>query len=654
MNFHIIRKKHDSLISSINNEHQKTLNLLKEKTLTEKQARLHALEHQIKRLQKRIAIMDAKSNRIGWARVAIFFTGALLSILAYFLVGWWLLLIGVVVTLVTFSIVAYVHGRINRSITRHKIWMHIKSTHIARINLDWDSIPPAPFTELPTNHPFASDLDITGKHSLHRLINTAVLPEGSQRLQDWLLNTIPDLETILHRQALIQELTPLSIFRDKLYLKSLLSTKNMSRVGEKQKLLNWLNVQTESKLLLPLLSLSLFLSVLTITLFALNICNIIPQYWVLMLLFSILFLFVTKNQRGELFEDAYQLRDAFAQLSLVFEYLETYRYGKNLHLKALCEPFHQDYKHRPSPLLKKIARVASASTLQKNLLLWIILNVLMPWDFYFAYRFQHYKSQVVALLPVWLDVWFELEALNSLANFTYLNPEYTLPEIILSQDPDNKIIPFRACDLGHPLLPVNQKVVNNFSIPTQGEIDIITGSNMSGKSTLLRTLGINLSMAYAGGPVNASLFQTMLFRIFTCIRISDSVTEGYSYFYAEVKRLKTLMTEVEADNDLPLFFLIDEIFKGTNNRERRIGSASYISALVGRNCLGVISTHDLELVVLEDHLPNIRNYHFKEDVFDGQMVFDYLLREGPSPTTNALKIMQMEGLPINVGDFKDS
>jgi len=200
---------------------------------------------------------------------------------------------------------------------------------------------------------------------------------------------------------------------------------------------------------------------------------------------------------------------------------------------------------------------------------------------------------------------------------------------------------------------VNQKVVNDFSIHKRGEIDIITGSNMSGKSTFLRTLGINLCLAYAGGPVNASLFQTSLFRIFTCIRINDSVTEGYSYFYAEVKRLRKLLTEVESDNNMPLFFLIDEIFKGTNNRERRIGSESYISALVGKKCIGLISTHDLELVTLEEILPDIRNYHFKEDVLDGQMVFDYKLREGPCPTTNALKIMQMEGLPIDVNGFKD-
>src|SRR5579875_2914138 len=178
------------------------------------------------------------------------------------------------------------------------------------------------------------------------------------------------------------------------------------------------------------------------------------------------------------------------------------------------------------------------------------------------------------------------------------------------------------------------------------DIDLITGSNMSGKSTFLRTVGINLRLAFAGGPVNASSFSTSLFRLFTCIKISDSVTENYSYFYAEVRRLKALLSAVDASNPLPLFFLIDEIFKGTNNRERRLGSEAYISALAGRDCLGIITTHDLDLVKLADKLPELKNYHFKEDIIDGRMVFDYLLRPGPSPTTNALKIMQMEGLPV--------
>ncbi|HLJ32445.1 MAG TPA: MutS family DNA mismatch repair protein, partial [Ktedonobacteraceae bacterium] len=239
-----------------------------------------------------------------------------------------------------------------------------------------------------------------------------------------------------------------------------------------------------------------------------------------------------------------------------------------------------------------------------------------------------------------------LEALCSLANFAYLNPDYTLPNVVKNDAQSGRHIVFQAQGVGHPLIEEDQKVVNDFAMHNLGEIVLITGSNMSGKSTFLRTLGINLCLAYAGGPVNAQSFSTSLFRIFTTIKVSDSVTEGYSYFYAEVRRLKALLDELQRPNPYPLFFLIDEIFKGTNNRERLIGSRAYIRALAGKNCVGAISTHDLELVKLADELPAIINYHFREDVVNGEMVFEYKLQTGPSPTTNALKIMQMEGLPI--------
>ena len=169
---------------------------------------------------------------------------------------------------------------------------------------------------------------------------------------------------------------------------------------------------------------------------------------------------------------------------------------------------------------------------------------------------------------------------------------------------------------------------------------------MSGKSTFLRTLGINLVLAYAGGPVCAQAFRTQLFRPFTCIQVADSVNDGISYFYAEVRRLKALLNALQADHPLPLFFLIDEIFRGTNNRERLQGSRAFIRTLAQSQGVGLISTHDLELVHLADEVPLIENFHFRETIEDGRMVFDYKLHDGPCPTTNALTIMKMEGLPV--------
>ena len=174
---------------------------------------------------------------------------------------------------------------------------------------------------------------------------------------------------------------------------------------------------------------------------------------------------------------------------------------------------------------------------------------------------------------------------------------------------------------------------------------------MSGKSTFLKTTGVNLVLAFAGSVVNATKVETNLFRILTCININESITDGISYFYAEVKRLKNILEEIKTENAMPVFYLIDEIFKGTNNLERLIGSKSYIKTLSGLNATGLISTHDLELIKLEDSISKVSNYHFKEDILNGKMIFNYKLRKGPSPSTNALKIMETEGLPVEKQDL---
>jgi DNA mismatch repair ATPase MutS len=165
-------------------------------------------------------------------------------------------------------------------------------------------------------------------------------------------------------------------------------------------------------------------------------------------------------------------------------------------------------------------------------------------------------------------------------------------------------------------------VSNDFAFQEMGQTIILTGSNMSGKSTFLRSLGVNLSLAYAGSVVNARQLNVGLLRLFTCIRVTDSVTDGISYFYAEVRRLKALLDNLQDSDAMPLFFLIDEIFRGTNNRERLIGSRAYIQALAGKNGIGFISTHDLELIKLADEIAAVKNYHFREHIEDDRLVFD--------------------------------
>jgi DNA mismatch repair ATPase MutS len=269
----------------------------------------------------------------------------------------------------------------------------------------------------------------------------------------------------------------------------------------------------------------------------------------------------------------------------------------------------------------------------------------MPWDLWFLRRLEQARRDVAAELPEWLDRLAEIEAASALANFAYLHPAYVWPTPIEACGNGH---PARidATGLGHPLLADAVRVTNEFALDGAGHIVLITGSNMSGKSTFLRTVGLNVCLAQAGAPVCATGFHWSWTRLFCCIRVSDSLEAGLSYFYAEVKRLRVLLDAARDRAAVPVLYLIDEIFKGTNNRERLAGSRAYIATLAGTNGFGLISTHDLELAELQDQIPSITNAHFQETVATGALQFDYRLRPGPCTTTNALRIMANEGLPV--------
>lgn len=613
--------------------------------MSQKQARLRTLQKQIKRLQTRSAALRAVSNRYSWLRLAIFVIGIAASLLALSAVGSGLFWLGIIITLIVFNIAAGWHTQVNTTISRFNDWIKLKTIQIARMTLDWQAIPPIKGVTPQAMHPFESDLDLTGERSIHQLLNTAVSREGTLRLRDWLLNTTPDVQVIRRRQALLAELTPLTLFRDKLILKAIGASKGIKEQWEGQKLLKWLSQHSPSASLRPRLIILSALAALDIGLFILvNLGLVLPTaLFVSFTLYAGLYL-VTAIRFGDFFDEAAALQEGLLSLQAILGYLEKYGYANNENLKALCQPL-LDPAERPTIHLRRLAFVVSGSSLAHNQILWLLVNGTVPWSVFVAYRLERCKVDLARLLPIWLNIWFELEALSSLANFAYLNPEYTLPEVADTISSGGEPI-LRATALGHPLIPDEQRVSNDFFVNKLGEVTLITGSNMSGKSSFLRTLGVNLCLAYAGGPVVARSLHTPLFRLFTCLKVSDSVTDGVSYFYAEVKRLKALLLALEQPVPLPLFFLIDEIFRGTNNRERLIGSRAYIRALVGHNGLGVISTHDLELIKLADELSQITNAHFEETISDGRMIFDYKLRPGPSPTTNALKIMRIEGLPV--------
>jgi ABC-type multidrug transport system fused ATPase/permease subunit len=609
--------------------------------LPDRQTRLYALQRQHERLDNRLARLQRTSEQFTNLRIGTFFGGfvaaTVLTVIAGPLPG---ALLGLL-TIFAFTGVVMSHRRITQAIERFTIWRNIKRTHLARMQLDWDKLPAPPTRQPQPGHPYETDLGISGQHSLHHLIDTAISLEGSQRMIDWLLAPRPDASTIADRQALLGELIPLVPFRDKLTLNARLASQTTRR-WRGQTLLDWLEQQDSGPSLKPLLRIVWGLAAIDALLFMLFLFGILPPLFLVPFIIYA-FLTITRNQSAdEIFGQAKSLEDLVNRLLPVIGYLENFNYEGKPYLRETCTALLEGEK-RPSEHLQRLAGIVTAAGVQFNPILAILLNIIMPWNLHFAERLRVMRGDLQEHLPGWLAAWYEVEAASAFATFAYLNPHYVFPDI--QSEPDEPFT-FQGQAFGHPLIPHQEKVRNDFSIERPGTVVIITGSNMSGKSSFLRTLGMNLALAYAGSVVDAQAFAVGLFRMFTCIQVTDSLTDGISYFYAEVKRLKALLEALQAEDEMPLFFLIDEIFRGTNNRERLIGSRSYIRSLASESGFGLISTHDLELIQLADESPYIDNMHFREQVEGDRMAFDYKLRPGPCPTTNALRIMELEGLPV--------
>ncbi|MBD0260544.1 MAG: hypothetical protein ICV83_32915, partial [Cytophagales bacterium] len=264
-------------------------------------------------------------------------------------------------------------------------------------------------------------------------------------------------------------------------------------------------------------------------------------------------------------------------------------------------------------------------------------KVVMLTEVNWLLRGEALKKEITpAGITAWTDAVGELEAFNSLAGFRYAHPEYPFPRI--TEAPYH----FEARALGHPLIPAAKRVANDFSHSGQGAIALVTGSNMAGKSTFLRTVGINTTLALAGAPVCATALEVSSVQLYTSMRTQDDLSESTSSFMAELMRINQLVEGLKT-NRVPVLFLLDEILKGTNSADRHAGAEALARQLSRSRAFGLISTHDLELVSLADEI-DLVNYSFESDILGDQIRFDYKLRDGPCHTANAAALMRQLGI----------
>jgi hypothetical protein len=488
------------------------------------------------------------------------------------------------------------------------------------------------------------DLDLTGPHSLLALLDTTFSSNGSSRLQSWVFQANNPESNGLpwhRRQTLIRELTPLSRLRDRCLLATRLISPNPL---DGSRILSLLAQPISIPNLSLLIIAASSLCALTITLGLLTLFTGASNFWVLSLIMYVGLYFSLSGSIAPLFGRVLALHVELEKLVTVISTLERSTFSNQPTIRQQCKALLTNDK-RPTSCLKQLGRICHGLSVKAHPLIHLALNAFIPWDLIFVGKLHRLITALHETLPKWLEIIGQLDAASALARFAYVNPDYQWPQLEVTHDP-NHPPGITAQAIGHPLIARSHRITNDLDLRGEGHMLLVTGSNMSGKSTYLRTVGINLCLAQAGGPVCATTFSWSWLQLYCCIRVTDALDEGLSYFYAEVKRLKVILDAVHSITSRPVLFLIDEIYRGTNNRERLAGSEAFVQVLQKSRGLGMISTHDLELTQLAGANGHIRNAHFQESVEDGALHFDYQLRPGPCPTTNALRIMAQEGLPV--------
>lgn len=481
------------------------------------------------------------------------------------------------------------------------------------------------------SHFYAGDLDIFGSHSLYRLLNRTRTSEGSKVLADWLLVPAEPDEILLRQDALRE------IKRDPEWMQRWQATAMLHEYAAQEigSLYQWVQEPIEEPLkkLLPLRWWLLATIGLGITWAA----GILPSwpFW-LSILGHVLLLRSFQAYLGRLMAQTYRLGKTLAAYSDLFSLLE------NKHFATRWWQMRQPTKeHLPSKAMAELSALFNRIDYRNNVYFLILVGIPGLWDLFCIHALSQWKQKHAPLLKDWIDSLADTEAMLSLSGFAFANPETSFPEVVWENS-----IRFEVKELGHPLIPPVKRVNNDFTITGNGNTVLVTGSNMSGKSTFLRTVGINLVMAQMGGVVCGKSLVCAPCQVFTSMRTQDSLEENTSSFYAELKRLRLLLELSEQASTVPVFYLLDEILKGTNSKDRHSGAEAIIKQLHPLAASGMVSTHDLELGEWADGVEYVQNAHFKSDVVDGQLNFDYKLQNGICQRFNAAELMRMMGIKL--------
>lgn len=544
---------------------------------------------------------------------------------------WWLIMPAAV-----YAVLAVLHRRVLRTRARLRRVEAFYRRGLARIDDQWAGTGDTGERFRNSKSFYAEDIDIFGRGSLFDLLSIARTPMGENRLAAWLLAPA-SREIIAERHALVKEL------RDKLDLRERLSVagEELRAALDPQVLIRWAESRSgRFHSAFRVLAAALALALIATAFFALATLHYLPLLIVLTLEASLMLRLWKPMKAATIGMDCGG--KGLVLFAGIIEQVEQEKFTS-----ARLQRFALELRSHGQPASRAIRRLAALAD-------WIdgrdsmfvkIIEIPLLYTVQVGLATEQWRRRSGGQVAGWLDIVAEMEALLSLAAYSYEHPEDPFPE--LAETPGGKPF-FEAEGLGHPLIPSARCVRNSARLGGETPVLMVSGSNMSGKSTLLRAVGINTVLAMAGAPVRARKLRLTPVELGARIRTNDSLQEGRSRFYAEILRIRQVLDLMSpAAGKLPLLFLFDELLEGTNSQDRRIGAEGLVKNLISRGAIGIVTTHDLALTEITSSLGNrIHNVHFEEHIEGGKMSFDYVLREGVVKTSNALELMRWIGLDV--------
>lgn len=485
---------------------------------------------------------------------------------------------------------------------------------------------------MPESHAYAADMDLFGYASLYQYINRCNSEQAQQQLAQHLLHTGP-ADEIISRQEAVRELAPKAAWRQHFQA---LGSETSITLRTEQLIMHWLKqpqhhfTSSHLRYLVPLYTAT------TLTTLVLAIIGWIPV-GIFSFLFIVFFSFSTLLSRSAM--------QAYTDLNGIVRETDTlYQVIRCIETETFHAPLLQQLQLQPGTEtawqeLKRLKEILNRFDLRLNVLVFIFVNSFLLWDVRQMMQLNSWRRKNKENVHLWFRMISGFEVLNSLATLHFNQPSWAFPDII------PRHFTLRGKAIGHPLLNKTERVTSDFETTGTGKVAVVTGSNMAGKSTFLRSLGTNIVLAQMGAPVCAASFAVSPVQLMSSMRIADNLAENTSTFYAELKKLKHILEAVNRKE--PVFILLDEILRGTNSLDRHTGSMAFVRQLIRKEAVAVIATHDLVIGKLEEEYPaSVQNFHFDVQVAGEELYFDYKLKNGICTSLNASLLMKKIGIEL--------